>query len=214
MPTPGVLSTRCRHRSASARSHNAAQPPSLGRRITWVSALGARRRSSPGTSSMKRSASSRRRNVEMATQGGLVSESECYDVQVFRGSRIPTIWLGAGWLPISKRRSGGTRLVPASVVCFCRRERRSATWCRRPSSSGSVRPGAARAGARASSLARPATRTRPSGAHCRAGLSRLPRLPREAARRYEWPCPGDLPAHRQQALHPLQPSRACGHRHS
>jgi hypothetical protein len=26
----------------------------------------------------------------------------------------------------------------------------------------------------------------------RAGLSRLPRLPREAARRYEWPCPGDL----------------------
>jgi hypothetical protein len=40
---------------------------------------------------------------------------------------------------------------------------------RRPSSSGSVRPGAARAGARASSLVRPATRTRPSGAHCRAG---------------------------------------------
>jgi hypothetical protein len=54
----------------------------------------------------------------MATQSGLVSESECYDLQVFRGSRIPTIWLGAGWLPISKRRSGGTRLVPASVVCF------------------------------------------------------------------------------------------------
>jgi hypothetical protein len=46
----------------------------------------------------------------MATQSGLVSESECYDLQVFRGSRIPTIWLGAGWLPISKRRSGGTRV--------------------------------------------------------------------------------------------------------
>jgi transposase len=26
----------------------------------------------------------------------------------------------------------------------------------------------------------------------RHGLSRLPRLPREAVRRYEWPCPGDL----------------------
>ena len=26
----------------------------------------------------------------------------------------------------------------------------------------------------------------------RAGLSRRPRAPREAARRYEWPCPGDL----------------------
>ena len=26
----------------------------------------------------------------------------------------------------------------------------------------------------------------------RAGLSRLPRLPRDQARRYEWPCPGDL----------------------
>jgi hypothetical protein len=35
----------------------------------------------------------------MASQSGLVSESECYYVQVFRGSRIPTIWLGAGWLP-------------------------------------------------------------------------------------------------------------------
>jgi transposase-like protein len=27
---------------------------------------------------------------------------------------------------------------------------------------------------------------------CRAGISRRPRLPREAPNRYEWPCPGDL----------------------
>jgi hypothetical protein len=79
-----------------------------------------------GTSSLKRSASPRRRNVSMASQSALVSGSECYYVQVFRASRIPTIWLGARWLPILKAPLRCTRLVPASVVCFCRRERRSA----------------------------------------------------------------------------------------
>ena len=50
-----------------------------------------------------------------------------------------------------------------------------------------------RLGAAADRAARPVIRTRPSGGCCSAaGLSRPPRPAREQARRYEWPCPGDL----------------------
>ena len=48
------------------------------------------------------------------------------------------------------------------------------------------------AGGRGWSQERPATRTRRSGRCCTVTASRGAREPREAASRYEWPCPGDL----------------------
>ena len=77
-------------------------------------------------------------------------------------------------------------------IIFAEEMKSGATRGKTPSRGGPVPPGAAGWGPRLIAGGVGHSHSTVSKVLARHGLSRLPRPERDAANRYEWPCPGDL----------------------
>ena len=120
-----------------------------------------------------------------AIERGLLAEGGRGRLQRVAGDGVPLV------APLARGRRGGA----PSLACLqdrSSRPRRMPRLLRRRRSGGSARPAPHRLGPRLLTLRVGHPHSTISKVLRRHGLSRPPRPPREPARRYEWPCPGDL----------------------